>query len=456
MRRSRKQARLSVVVFALALAASAAPRANATPPTTASVIFIHPDGASAATWAIGRAALVGPDADLHWDRLPAIALYRGHMADSLTATSNGGATTHAFGVKVRSGAYGRTTGGESGEEIVDAQGRSLSVAHQAIRAGLPVGVVQSGTLTEPGTGCFLASAETRQNHEAIAAQLIESGAEVILGGGERYFLPEGARGAHGPGARRDGRDLVAQAESAGYHVVRTRRELLDLPSDTKKVLGLFASYHTFNAKSEEELAAADLSMYEPGAPTVGEMTAAALDVLSRADDRFLLIVEEEGTDNFGNQNNASGVIESMRRADEAIGVARAFRRDRPETLILTTADSDAGGMRMVGIRTGPSRTTPLRLPGRNFNGAPIDGVNGAGSAPFYAAPDRAGRSLPFAVVWAAREDVSGGVLVRAEGPGSHLVRGSMDNTEIAALIRETLFGRAVPRSASAHDAAPER
>ncbi len=411
-----------------------------------SVIFLHPDGMSAATWAAARNLLVGPDGDLHWDHLPRIALYRGHMADSLTATSNGGGTTHAYGVKVASSAYGRSAGGPDGaHDLVDAAGRSLSVAHQAMRMGLPVGIVQSGTSTEPGTGCFLVRIDTRKDHDGIALQLVESGAEVMLGGGEQYYLPEGVEGVHGPGVRKDGRNLIDEAAERGYTVVRTREELRDLPRDAERVLGLFAAGHTFNDQTEEDLADQGLPLYDPDAPSVAEMTHAALRILDRTGRRFLLVVEEEGTDNFGNKNNAQGVLEAARRADEAIGVARKYLHHRPQTLVMVAADSDAGGMRLVGIPMPPGAVAPTTLPERDVNGAPMDGRGGTGGPPFMAAPDAAGRSLPFAITWAAQDDVTGGVLVRGEGLHAELIRGNMDNTHIAKLIRLTLFGRQVPQ-----------
>ena len=147
------------------------------------VIFIHPDGASSATWAAVRALQVGPDGDLNWDRLPAIAVYRGHMADSLVATSNGGATTHATGRKVASDAFGRSAGGEAGRDLVDDAGRALSVGHQALRAGLPVGLVQTGIAPEPGSACFLVEAPSRYEYDAIAcpsSTVTISPAETIL------------------------------------------------------------------------------------------------------------------------------------------------------------------------------------------------------------------------------------------------------------------------------------
>ncbi|MCA9311236.1 MAG: alkaline phosphatase [Phycisphaerales bacterium] len=415
-------------------------------PQCGSVIFIHPDGASAATWAVARAMLVGPDGDLNWDRLPHIAVYRGHMADSLTATSNGGATTHAFGIKVGSDAFGRTDGGEDGREIVDGDGNSLSVAHQAMRAGIPVGLVQTGIASEPGTACFVSSVASRGEHDEICAQLVESGIPVLLSGGERYFLPSGVQGVHGAGTRKDSRDLVEEAKAAGYTVVYTRGQLLSLPADCRRVLGLFAWNHTFNDRPEEELAARGLPLYEPDAPTVGEMTKVAIRLLAAQGEQFFLVVEEEGTDNFGNNNNASGTIEAMRRADQAFGVASWYLQFRPDTLILTAADSDGGGMRMRGIPVSDSEPIPSALPPRAPNGAPIDGVEGTGGRPFMAAPDRNGRSLPFGVVWSTTEDVSGGVLVRAAGLNANLVKGSMDNTELAQLMRLTLFGRTIPVS----------
>lgn len=407
---------------------------------TGSVIFVHPDGASAATYAAARALHKGPDGALHWDTLPAIAVYRGHMRDDLTATSNGGATAHAFGIKPARDAFGRTAGGDLGEDIVDGQGRTKGVALRAIEEGIPVGLVQTGIAPEPGTAVFLAPNESRGNYEQIAVQLIESGATVLFSAGEMHFLPEGAAGVHGPGVRTDGRDLIAEARALGYTVVRTRDELLGLPADTGRVLGLFAHGATFNADREEALAEAGLPLYVPGSPTVAEMTEVALRVLRGTGCDFLLVVEEEATDNFGNKNNAAGVLEAAGRADDALGVAIADLGRHPRTLLLTTADSDGGGLRMIGERVRDGRPARATLPERESNGSPIDGVRGAGTAPFIAQPDRFGQRHPFRVTWASYGDVSGGILVRADGLHSDRVRGTMDNTEVAELIALTLFG----------------
>jgi alkaline phosphatase len=411
---------------------------------TGNVIFIHPDGAGAGTWAAARALYVGPDNDLEWDRLPEIAVYRGHMLDHLTASSNGGATAHAFGIRPFRSAFGQDRGGEDGREPVDFRGESLSVAKQAIRNDIAVGLVQSGSAIEPGTAAFVSSVRARKDHEEIVGKLVESGAEVMLSGGEEWFLPEGEQGVYTVGKRTDGRDLLQEARDAGYVVVQTREELARLPRDATKVLGVFSESATFNDQPEERLQEQGLPLFDVGAPTLAEMTEVAIEVLSRNGQQFLLVVEEEGTDNFGNNNNASGTLFSAKRADDAIGVCRSFLRDNPKTLLVTTADSDGGGLRMVGMAVEEDGSMPSNVPEKNPGGGTFDGIDGTGGRPFIAQPDRSGKRLPFAVAWASGWDVSGGVLVRAEGFNSHLVRGSMDNTDIALLMRRTLFGGEVP------------
>lgn len=415
------------------------------PIETGSVIFIHPDGAGPNQWGATRMLHVGPDGDLNWDKLPAIALYRGHLADNLTGTSNAGATIHATGVKVDHDAFGRSRGGPTGTPLVNAQGENLSVARQALARGLPVGLVQTGIAPEPGTACFVTDVKLRNEYDEITRQLVESGVAVHFSGGERFFLPEGVEGRFGPGSRKDNLNLIDRAKALDYTIVYTRDELKDLmssrtPGKPIKVLGIFAREHTFNDQSEETLREQGLPLFVPTAPDVGEMTEAALSILSDYDKRFLLVVEEEGSDNFGNKNNAAGVMESLRRADRAMGVALDYIEKNPKTLVMTTADSDAGGMQVYGYDLREDAKPVEKVPDRDANGGPVDGIDGASTAPFVAAPDRAGKRLPFGIVWASRDDVAGGILVRGAGLNSQHVRGSFDNTKIAELIRATLIG----------------
>jgi len=402
------------------------------------VIFFHPDGAGVNHWTALRMKEVGPDGRLNWDMLPAMAVYTGHMKDALTGTSHGGATTHAYGIKV----VGDSFGMDGKQPITAASGRKMSLMQEAMAEGRAVGIVQTGHIAEPGTAVFLASSEERKNRDEIAAKVIGSGAQVIMAGGEKYLLPEGTWGVHGEGARKDERNLIEEAKAAGYTVVYTAKGLADLDlSGVDKLLGVFAHEHTFNDQTEEKNRFDKKQAYIDGAPTVAEMARAALAILSRAESGFFLVVEEEGSDNLANANHASGTLEALRRADEAIGVLHDFVRYNPNTLMLMTSDSDAGGMQVRGPDPRYAVAPDEAVPAAETNGAPVDGVAGRETPPFMSAPDQRGKRWPFAIAWSSYRDVAGGILVRAAGKNAHKVHGVIDNTEIYAIMYETLFGK---------------
>lgn len=403
-------------------------------PRTGSVVFIHPDGAGYNAWAAARLLEVGPDGMLNWDRMAHMGAYRSHQRDSLVSSSNAGATTHAYGVKAETDDYGI----DPARPFAARSGQPLSLMQEAMAAGLDVGVVNSGHLAEPGTGVFLASAENRNALDDITAQLIASGAPLVLGGGESLLLPEGMPGHFGePGRRRDGRNLIEQARQAGYTVVHDRASLLALPLDTPRVLGVFAAWNTFNDQTEEDLAAAGLPLYAPDAPSVDDMTDFALRFLAARGRPFFLVIEEEGSDNFGNRNNAAGMLEALARADAAIGTVLAWMTRHPDTLLVTASDSDAGGLQVNTYRIEANEP----LPATQSNGAPMDGVDGTGSTPFLAAADRTGQQLPFAISWATLHDVHGGVIAKAHGLNAERLPANVDNTELYRLMYGTLFGR---------------
>lgn len=403
------------------------------------VIFIHPDGGGIASWAALRVIDKGPDGTLNWDRLSHSGIYRDHLTNSLSSSSNGAATVHAFGVKVPYHSYGTY----ENDDLISLSGANKSVMQEARQAGMTVAVINSGQLCEPGTGVFLASHPNRRDTDIISLHIIESGADIILSGGESFLLPEGMIGRHGkPGVRKDGQNLILQAVDLGYQVVYTRDELLSMPLETNKILGVFAAGHTFNDETEEELRKMDIPLYGRSAPTAAEMLQVTLKILESKKKPFLVVLEEEGSDNFANKNNARGMLESLRRADRALGVALDFIDRHPNTMLITTADSDAGGMHMIGIRN-PEKFEES-LPETGVNGAPLDGRDGTATPPFTAAPDQFGNRLRFGICWASSEDLGGGVLTKAHGLNAQLLPQNVDNTDIYRMIYATLFGKWLP------------
>ena len=150
----------------------------------ANVIFFHPDGFGVNHWGATRMVHVGPDGRMEWDRLPHMAVYLGHMKDGLTGTSHGGATTHAFGLRVQADSFGM----DGNAPIRSLSGFDGSIAREAMARGRWVGLVNSGAAYEPGTAAFVASTPRRNSLADITRLVAESGVNVHLAGGERWYL----------------------------------------------------------------------------------------------------------------------------------------------------------------------------------------------------------------------------------------------------------------------------
>jgi glycerophosphoryl diester phosphodiesterase len=429
---------------------------------TGNVIFIHPDGTSPSHYAAARFASEGTDGRLNWDNMTDAGVYLGHLDDQIVATSNAGAVAHAYGIKPHADSYGLD---EEGNPYTSLSGElGTTVMQEAIAAGKPTAVINSGFIAEPGTGVFLSDAENRDNVAEITAEIVESGADVIMGGGEIHYLPKGTVGRFGEeGIREDGRNLIAEAEAKGYTVVYSREELENLPADADKVLGVFAAEDTYNDTDEATLTEegfvdenGELVLYgQPGnenPPTVAEMLdkTLGLDKFANAEDGFMLVMEEEGSDNFPNNNNGAGAIEATLRADEAIGVAQDFVNNvDPNTLVLTAADSDAGGLEVIDAEDDSETVGDINVQsktvsfGEDADGVqvPLDGTTGNDTAPFTTGkPDADGDNFDFGLAYATTDDVAGSIVSKAYGLNSDLLESTVDNTDMYSIMYQTLFG----------------
>ncbi|MBE9212791.1 alkaline phosphatase [Plectonema cf. radiosum LEGE 06105] len=431
------------------------------------VIFIHPDGTSPSHFGAGRFIQEGPDGRLNWDEMTNAGVYLGHIKDQVVSTSNAGAVVHSHGTKPYAGSYGLDENGNPVESLSYLAGRvnepGLTIMEEAINAGKATAVINSGFIAEPGTGVFLAAAESRSDVAEITKQIVESGVDIIMGGGEIHYLPEGTVGRFGEeGIRTDGRNLIEEAQENGYTVVYTREELENLSDDADKVLGIFAAEDTYNDTTEEANIEAGLDSYgQPGnenPPTVGEMLAASLPILNRDEDGFFVVLEEEGTDNFPNNNNSRGFIEALLRADQAIGVAQDFIDNTdPNTLLVTAADSDAGGLEVIDTDSDEVGTIPVQptLADRSDAiEAPLDGRNGRTTEPFISAPNEDGEQFPFGIGYAGTPDFEGSIVAKTYGLNAEQLPPTVDNTGIYEIMYETLFDTELPSYVDAPEADP--
>lgn len=309
---------------------------------------------------------------------------------------------------------------------------------EAKAAGKKIAILNSSSLTEPGTGAFLASVANRDDESEIAAQILAARPDIALGGGEMFFLPKGVTGRHGEGVRTDKRNLIKEAEAAGYRVVYTQTELAALPAKAEKVLGLFAHEATFNEDTEQGLAKAGLAAFQPQAPRFDTMLAFILSRFQNAPKGYLVVGNEEGTDNLSGENNTLATLEAAAGADRAIALALAEAKRNQNLTVIVASDSDNGGMNATSDDLNDPEDLPRPLGTHTSVGSPLDSNSGE---PFLTPPNASGVRIPFYVTWASDSDSAGGTVARGIGPGAVLIEGTIDASQIYRSLYLGLFGK---------------
>ena len=168
------------------------------------------------------------------------------------------------------------------------------------------------------------------------------------------------------------------------------------------------------------------------------MSKYALEFLTRSDKKFFLVVEEEGTDNFSNLNNAEGLFEAVKRSLRAIAVFRNFLKTHKNTLLIVASDSNASSPALIDkLSSKKLFSLNEKIGSKSDIQAPLD--RQANALPFVSQPNKKGVVMPFAIAWPTRMDTGTGVVVKAEGFKAQQVKGVLDNTDIYKVMRQTLF-----------------
>jgi alkaline phosphatase len=312
----------------------------------------------------------GEENTLAFETLPHVSLTKTYNTNQQTADSAGTMTALVTGAKTRAGVVSVDETVARGD-AAGVEGHRLRTLFEAAEArGLATGVVTTTTVTHATpAACYAHSPERGWEDDSrlspaarelgfpdIARQLLEfphgDGLEVVLGGGRAQFLPHDATDPEHPsrrGARLDGRDLSAEwtARLPRARYVWSRPDFDAVrPAETDHLLGLFEPRHmNFESDRAEDPA---------GEPSLSEMTAKALAILSRNPRGFVLMVEGGRIDHGHHMSNAYRALVDTIEFSNAVRTALQ-RTDPAETLIVVTADHG----NVLSIGGYPTRGNPI-------------------------------------------------------------------------------------------------
>lgn len=375
------------------------------------VIFIQGDGMGIAHRELIRLATVGHDRDLAMNTLRYSGLVHTDPDDpkNPVTDSAAAATAYSTGVRTYNGAVG-----------VDVDGVPVqTLLERARKQGKATGLVTTSQVTDATPAAFGSHVLDRGDQSEIARQyLVKTQPDVILGGGEDWWLPAGDPGAWPDNPKKDPTeqskgtegDLIAKAKSLGYDYVKNAGQLDRSPSS--KLLGLFANEEMFEHRNEGQGA-----IYNPPVP-LATMATKALDVLSRDRDGFFLLLEEEGIDEMAHHNNARLTIKAGQALEDTVVVAKRFAASHPGTLILVVGDHETGGLAIENIDDSDE--------------------SGDGESTEDCGLKVAGTNQRFCVDWTTEGHTGGATPLTAEGPGAAGFDRVLDNTDVHEVIVDAM------------------
>ncbi|SEQ00530.1 alkaline phosphatase [Solimonas aquatica] len=320
------------------------------------LIFFLGDGYGIVPMTATRIYTVGESGQLQIDQFPESAFIKTYSNDAQVTDSAPSMSAYMTGYKMNNEVISMSTdtkaADSSGKGYVSgadstcpASGNGTPVTtllELAKAAGRGTAVVTTTRVTHATPAATYAHICHRDGENNIAAQLVPGGSgfnsalldgvDVVLGGGWQHFLPQGdTKGS----SRSDTRNLVDEMKAKGYSYVSNVTDLQAVPaSTTGKLLGLFTKGH-MNF---------DLDRDPASEPSLSQMTAKAIDIVSKNPKGFFLMVEGGRIDQALHPTLARKALQDGKAFDEAIKTAidkmKTLDPELKNTLIVVTADHD--------------------------------------------------------------------------------------------------------------------
>ncbi|GJL93311.1 alkaline phosphatase [Hyphococcus sp.] len=290
---------------------------------------------------------------LFFERFPHLAMSKTYNTDMQVPDSAGTASAMMTGYKTRVGHISVKKEVPRSDCEASINAHAPTILEIAEQKGLSTGVVSTARLTHATPAATYAHVPDRDwesdsnlpegayelGCRDIASQLIDfpygDGVDIALGGGRGPFMTRDTTDPEDEnrmGWRKDGRNLTAEwVAKSDHHSFVWNKEQFDAidPATDPRVLGLFENSHM-----EFE---ADRANDKAGEPSLEEMTRKAIEVLSRNENGFVLMVEGGKVDHAHHAGNAARALIDAQEYAQAVAAAREMTNER-DTLIIVTAD----------------------------------------------------------------------------------------------------------------------
>jgi alkaline phosphatase len=315
------------------------------------------------------------DSKLAIDDMPNMALLATQGTDSIITDSANAAHAYTTGHKScvnALGVYCSRAAGTLDHPKVE------TITSLAKRHGMAVGAVTNSEIEDATPAAMVAHTRRRSDYNDIVEMFYNSKIDVIMGGGSPNFLPM----SNPASKRKDEVNYIERFTQADYKLATTKTEMLAAADDAKttKLLGLYNTSNIDGALDLKFLKKGSVSKF-PDQPDVPETMNAALKILSRNKNGFVLMVESARIDKYSHSLDAERSMYDAIMLDSAVKQAKNWAKAHGDnTLILVTADH-SHAVSVVGTVDDTKPGTEMRNKIGTYNEAGF---------PNYPAPDADG------------------------------------------------------------------
>lgn len=254
-----------------------------------------------------------------------------YLAGSVTTRSNNNETTDSAAAGTALSTGTKTNNSYTG---VNPNYKPVAnILELAQLEGKSTGVIATSYEYDATPAAFVAHTGNRENYSEIIEQMKYSGINLVLGGGINYSSYTGGNKSNG-------------VEQAGYTLVGTEAELENAAknaTEDTRIWGTFQAYShhmPYDYKYGSSYDGIDDS--SKNTPTLAEMTENAIEILSKDEDGFFLMVEGSKIDYGCHHGKTVEIASEYIAFDEAFGVALEYAQSRTDTMIVVVPDHNTG------------------------------------------------------------------------------------------------------------------
>ena len=223
-----------------------------------------------------------------------------YCLDNVVTDSAASATAMATGHKT---VYKRLGMDENGEEV-------KNILEYANEKGLGTGIVTDEELFDATPAAFSSHVRQRYTYKNdILDQQVKSKIDLLIGFGDQTYCK-----------------YEEQIKENGFEYVNTKSKFNNTKSSK-----VFATFPVGDG-------------YESEVPTLYEMADKAIEILSKNDKGFVLIVECGRIDGASHDGDIVKMTEQVKMLDKTLRVILNFMRSNDETMVIATADHETGGL----------------------------------------------------------------------------------------------------------------